>query len=41
MMMVMYSLNKLSSDFLRGVSQDSAWFILNSQALRLKIRMRQ
>lgn len=39
-MMVIYSLNKLSSDFLRGFSQDSAWSILNSWALRLKTAMR-
>lgn len=28
--MVIYSLNKLSSDFLQGFPQDSSWSILNS-----------
>lgn len=36
MMVVIYSLNKLSFDFLRVFSQDSEWSVLNSQALRLQ-----
>jgi len=36
MIMVIYSLNKLSFDFLRVFSRDSEWSVLNSQTLKLQ-----